>query len=109
MAYSVREGGADEIMPHLFDVDAHKDLADVFPKARYSGFSILNDKSGIYLTRDTSEGPRVYFHKIGTETASDAEIFGKGYGPENIIATAVTRDNHYLEINVPAWIVRGPH
>jgi len=100
LAYSVREGGADEVTPRLFDVEARKDLADVFPKARYSGFSILNDKSGIYLTRDTAEGPRVFFHKIGTETASDTEIFGKGYGRENIITTTVSRDNHYLQINV---------
>jgi prolyl oligopeptidase len=100
MAYAVREGGADEVTPHLFDVDARKDLADVFPKARYSGFSILNDKSGIYLTRDTKEGPRVYFHKIGTDSATDKEIFGNGYGPEIIIGCGVTRDNHYLQIGV---------
>jgi prolyl oligopeptidase len=99
IAYSVREGGADEVTPHLFDVDAHKDLADVFPKARYSGFSILNDKSGIYLTRDTAEGPRVYFHKMGTAATDDTEIFGKGYGPEMIIGSTVTRDNHYLQIS----------
>jgi prolyl oligopeptidase len=100
LAYSVREGGADEVTPHLFDVEARKDLADVFPKSRYSGFSLLNDKSGVYLTRDTADGPRVFFHKIGTETASDTEIFGKGYGRENIITTTVTRDNRYLQINV---------
>jgi prolyl oligopeptidase len=100
LAYSVREGGADEVTPRLFDVDARKDLADVFPKARYSGFSILNDKSGIYLTRDTADGPRVFFHKIGTAAADDKEIFGKGYGPENIITSAVSRDNHYLQITV---------
>ena len=57
LAYGVREGGADEVTPHLFDVDTRKDLADVFPKARYSGFSILNDKSGVYLTRDTAGRP----------------------------------------------------
>lgn len=100
LAYGVREGGADEVTPHLFDVDAHKDLADVFPKGRYSGFAMLNDKSGVYLTRDTAEGPRVFFHKIGTETASDTEIFGKGNGPETIITSSVSRDNHYLQINV---------
>ena len=100
LAYSVREGGADEVTPHLFDVDARKDLADAFPKGRYSGFSILNDKSGVYLTHDTPEGPRVFFHKIGTATSADKEIFGKGYGPENIITSSVSRDNHYLQINV---------
>ena len=100
MSYFVRQGGADEITPHLFDVDAHKDLADVFPKARYSGFAILNDRSGVYLTRDTPEGPRVYFHKMGSDSATDTEIFGKGYGPEKIIISSVTEDDHYLQISV---------
>jgi prolyl oligopeptidase len=100
IAYAVRDGGVDEVTPHLFDVDARKELADVFPKARYSGFSILKDKSGIYLTRVTTEGPRVYFHKIGTESANDIEIFGKGYGPENIINSSVTHDGRYLQVSV---------
>jgi prolyl oligopeptidase len=100
LAYFVRQGGADETTPHLFDVDAHKELTDVFPKARYSGFAVLNDKSGVYLTRDTAEGPRVYFHKIGTDSANDVELFGKGYGPEKIITSSVTDDNHYLQITV---------
>src|SRR6185369_6800844 len=63
-------------------------------------FSILNDKSGVYLTRNTADGPRVFFYKIGSETASDIEIFGKGYGSENIINSGVIRDNHHLEISV---------
>ena len=100
MAYFVREGGADEVTPHVFDVDAHKELADVFPKARYSGFSILNDKSGVYLTRVTADGPRVFFHKMGSDMAADTEIFGKGYSPEKIIGSGVTDDNHYLQIAV---------
>jgi prolyl oligopeptidase len=100
MAYFVRQGGADETTPHLFDVDAHKELPDVFPKARYSGFSLLNDHSGVYFTRDTAEGPRVYFHKIGTDSSADTEIFGKGYGPEKIIFGSLSEDDHYLQITV---------
>jgi prolyl oligopeptidase len=100
LAYGVREGGADEVTPHVMDVDSRKDIADVFPKARYSGFAILNDKSGIYIGRVTKEGPRVYFHKMGTEAANDTEIFGKGYGTETLINCSLTRDNHYLMISV---------
>jgi len=100
MAYYTREGGADETTPHLMDIDTRKELPDVFPRARYSGFAILNDKSGIYYTRQTAEGPRVYFHKMGADAAADAEIFGKGYGPEKIISSSVTEDNHYLLITV---------
>jgi prolyl oligopeptidase len=100
IAYFVRQGGADETTPHLFDVDAHKELQDVFPKARYSGLSLLNDHSGLYFTRDTAEGPRVYFHKIGTDSSADTEIFGKGYGPEKIIFCSLSDDDHYLQITV---------
>jgi prolyl oligopeptidase len=97
--YSLRQGGEDEVVPHLFDVDAHKDLADKFPRARYLGISILPDKSGVYLTRQTPEGPRVYLHKIGSADA-DTEVFGKGYGPEKIISSFVSEDGHYLVIHV---------
>src|SRR5262249_33561183 len=100
IVYGLRQGGEDETTPHLFDVDAHKDLPDRFPRARYSGFSFLPDKSGLYLTRVTAEGPRVFFHKLGTDFDKDAEIFGKGVGPEKLINANVSHDGHYLVINV---------
>ena len=100
MAYAVRHGGADEVEPHLFDVDSRGELADRFPKARYSGFAILPDKTGVYFTKLTPEGPRVFSHKMGTEAAADAEVFGKGYGPEKIVGSGVSEDGHYLIIVV---------
>ena len=100
MAYFTREGGADETTPHLLDVDTRKPLNEAFPKARYSGFALLNDRSGVYFTRVMPEGPRVFFHKMGTDAANDVEIFGKGYGPEKIIGSGVTEDNRYLQIIV---------
>ncbi len=105
LAYVIRHGGADEVEPHLFDVDARKDLPDSFPKGRYSGFGILADKSGVYLTRLTAEGPRVYFHpislnKAGDATAAEVEVFGKGYGPEKIVSNNLSDDGRYLTITV---------
>jgi prolyl oligopeptidase len=100
MVYALRQGGEDETTPHLFDVDAHKDLPDKLPRARYSGMSILPDKSGLYLTRQLPEGPRVFFHKLGTNFDQDVEIFGKGFGPEKIIGSTVSQDGHYLVIQV---------
>jgi prolyl oligopeptidase len=100
IVYSLRQGGEDETTPHLFDVDGHKDLPDQFPHADYFGIAILPDKSGLYLTRRTPEGPRVYFHKIGTDAGADIEIFGKGYGGEMIIGSSLSSDGHYLLIEV---------
>ena len=82
IVYGIRQGGEDENTPHLYDVNARKELPGQFLRARYSGLAILPDKSGIYLTRQTAEGPRVYLHKVGTNADAETEVFGKGYGPE---------------------------
>src|SRR5258708_34437364 len=70
MAYALRKGGADETTPHLFDVDARKDLPDVFPNADYFGFSIMPDKAGLYYTRRMPEGPRSEERRVGKECRS---------------------------------------
>lgn len=100
MVYGIRQGGEDEDTPHLYDVNARKDLPDTFLRARYSGLAILPDKSGIYLTRQTKEGPRVYFHKIGTNADADTEVFGKGYGPEIGLNARLSSNGRYLVFNV---------
>jgi prolyl oligopeptidase len=100
MAYALRQGGEDELSPRLMDVDTHKDLADAFPRARYAGFSMVPDKSGIFYAKVTPEGPRAYFHKMGTNADQDSEIFGKGYTPDKFINTQVSEDGHYLQISV---------
>lgn len=100
LVYTVRQGGEDETTPHVFDVDARKDLADRLPKARYFGFSLKPDKSGFYYSRVTPQGPRVFWHRLGSEPASDAEIFGEGYGPEKLMALSLSEDGQTLVVNV---------
>jgi prolyl oligopeptidase len=100
IVYSLRQGGEDETTPHLFDVDAHQDLTDKFPRARYGSISILPDKSGLYYSKVTPEGPRMYFHKVGPPGDVDPEIFGKDYGPGTSIGCDLSKDGHYLWIAV---------
>ena len=100
IVYGLRQGGEDEITPHLLDVDRHKELPDQLPRARYSGIEILPDKSGLFLTRVLPQGPRVFFHTIGTNVDADKEIFGQGYGPEKSIGTDLSDDGRYLIITV---------
>ncbi|HSM87520.1 MAG TPA: prolyl oligopeptidase family serine peptidase [Candidatus Limnocylindrales bacterium] len=100
IVYSLRQGGEDEITPHLLDVVAHKELPDKFPRARYYGIALLPDKKELYYTKQTDRGPRVYGHKVGTAVDHDREIFGKGYGREKIISSTVSPDGRYLVITV---------
>jgi len=100
LAYGVRQGGEDEIVIRLFDVEARRDLPDALPKGRYSGLSLTPDKSGFYYARHTPEGPRVYFHKRGEDPTRDREIFGRGYGVDKIITTTLSEDGRYLLLTV---------
>lgn len=101
LAYSVRKGGEDEVEIRFLDVDSRKDLSDSLPKSRYFGLSLTPDKSGFYYTRySLDKGPRIYYHKMGTETAGDRLIFGEGYGPEMILYGELSEDGRWLVITV---------
>ena len=100
MAYGVRRGGADETEIHLLDANTRKPLSDVLPPARYFEVSFLPDKSGFYYSLMGKNAPHVRFHKLGTAPAQDVEVFGKNYGPTNIILAQVTEDGRYLIIHV---------
>ena len=95
--YGRREGGADETVGLIMDVDSRKELPDRFPRARYFGISFTPDKRGVYYTRFQNRvGSRVMYHEMGTDVAKDAEIFGSGYGPTQIIQPDVSRDGRWL-------------
>jgi prolyl oligopeptidase len=100
MAYVIRQGGEDETVVRFLDVDARRDLPDQLPRSRYFGISIKPDRSGFYYTKFTLAGSRVFYHRIGTDTASDQEIFGKGYGPTQIISAALSEDGRHLTLFV---------
>jgi prolyl oligopeptidase len=98
--YAVRQGGADEEVPHLFNVDQRRDLSEDLPKARYFSTDFSADKSGVYYSKQSEQGPRVYWHKLGTSSSADKIIFGEGFGPEKIIASSVSEDGQNLLIHV---------
>jgi len=100
LAYGVRQGGEDEIVIKLMDVDARRDLPDQLMHARYFGISLTPDNSGFYYTRFEPQGPRVYYHANGTDPVADKEIFGEGYGPEKIIFASLSEDGRHLVIHV---------
>ena len=100
VAYSIRQGGADETTPHLFDVNSRHQLADQLPHARYSGFDFTKDAKSLFYTYQTPQGPRVFRHSIGTDAEKDPMVWGQGIGPEKIIVTGITDDGKYLVISV---------
>src|SRR5712691_8908770 len=108
IAYAIRHGGKDEVAPHLMDVDSRKLLPDAFPEARYAGFFVLPDKTGVYYARMVKERNRVFFHKMGSDTAQDAELFGADIPANKILSAGVSEDGRYLMIVVFQFGVGNP-
>jgi len=95
--YGEREGGQDEVTVHVLDIDAHKDLPDVLPSADYGSVEPTNDHTGIYYAKATPDGPRAYYHAMGTDPASDKLLFGEKLDKEKELALEVSEDNSYLD------------
>ncbi len=96
LAYGIRQGGQDEVEIRFLNVDTRKDLSDRLPKGRYFGAAIKPDKSGFYYSKHTDEGPRAYYHVMGTDPTGDSEIFGKGYSTDYILEVDLPEDGRYL-------------
>ena len=90
------------------DVDSRKLLPDAFPEARYAGFFVLPDKTGVYYARMVKERNRVFFHKMGSDTAQDAELFGADIPANKILSARVSEDGLYLLINVAQFGAGNP-
>lgn len=100
MVYAVRQGGKDEVEYRIRNIDTGEDLADVLPEARYYGVQLTNDKSTLYYTKFSMEGPRTYIHKIGDDFANDAKIFGDGYTMDKILFVGLSDDEKWLVATV---------
>jgi prolyl oligopeptidase len=99
-AYGLREGGEDELTVHFYDVQGLRDREDVLPHGRYDEFRFEPDNGGVYYSMYSDEGPRVYYHRMGTDAAADEEVFGAAYGPGNGISVDLSDDGRFLVMTV---------
>ncbi len=100
VAYGVRRGGEDEVEVRFLDVEARQDLDDRLPRARYHSVAIQPDKLGIYYSRYTPQGPRLYHRNLGAGVDAEQEIFGRGYGVETALFCRLTEDGKRLIVHV---------
>jgi prolyl oligopeptidase len=105
VAFSVKQGGADESNIHLLNVKAGKALEDELPTARYFGVSFAPDGGSIYYARNNKEGTLLFQHVIGTRTSRDTLLFGREFhgeplGPIDLFSGEVTDDGHYLVVQI---------
>ena len=105
VAYSVKQGGADETSIKLFNVKTGKTLEDELPAARYFGLSFAPDGASFYYARNNKDGTLLFQHVLGTRISRDTLIFGHEFRGEelagnDLFSGAVTDDGKYLVIQI---------
>jgi prolyl oligopeptidase len=103
LAYGLSRNGSEQSTLHLREVDTGKDRQDVIERTRACSLTWLPDGSGFYYTRypaNENYNRRVFFHRLGDDTAKDVEIFGEGRAREDWPNVSLSPDGRWLVVTV---------
>jgi prolyl oligopeptidase len=96
MLYAIRQGGADEQEFRVRNLALGEDLPDRLPNALYSGVRFDDAGAGFfYVHRDRFVGPRIRYHKLGTDLSADTLIWGEGYEPTAFLGMDIVENGRY--------------
>jgi prolyl oligopeptidase len=122
LAYQVSEGGTEESVLRVIDVATGELVDGPIDRARYSpvcwipGGVRTTDDSGVttrvpayyYVRRlapdlvpddEQQYHRRVWLHRLGTDPATDVEIFGSGHDPRTYYGVGLSRNGHWLIVS----------
>ncbi len=114
LAYQVSAGGTEESILTVVEVATGERVDGPIDRARYSPVAFLpaaggSRSRGYYYVRrlDPATLPldeqqyhrRVWFHELGTDPATDLEIFGAGMDPRSYYGVAVSRQGRWLTVS----------
>ena len=108
LAYQLSEGGTEEALLRVIDVETGDLVDGPIDRARYSQVAWLPDGKGFFYTRrlapelvpadETQYYRRVYLHWLGTDAAEDVLVFGDGLDKTNFYGITLSRDGRWLAV-----------
>jgi prolyl oligopeptidase len=107
LAYLITQGGSEENIVKIRDVQTKKDIKDELDLSRGGQIVWRPDNSGFYYSMpDTSKTTkaepyyfqRVYFHKLGTSQTQDVCVFGQGFEKEYSFGYTISPDGNTMAI-----------
>jgi prolyl oligopeptidase len=108
VAYGLSEGGTENSVLHIIEVEAKRILDERIPKTQFCAVAWLPDNSGFYYSRYPLPGTvspkeefyyvQVFYHEIGSDYRNDARIFGEGRDPTEFNLPIISADGFTLAI-----------
>jgi prolyl oligopeptidase len=113
LAYQVSEGGTEESVLRVVDVTSGELLDGPIDRARYSPVAwIPGGLDGVpayyYVRRLAPElvpdderqyHRRIWLHRVGTDPATDLEVFGSGHDMRTYFGVGLSRDGRWLTVS----------
>lgn len=108
LSYQLSEGGDEESLLRIMDVDTGEPVDVPIPRTRYSPVAWLPDGSAFYYVRRLPEERvpdgeeayhrRVYLHRLGTPAEDDPIVFGEGRDKTDYFGVSLSRDGRWLTL-----------
>jgi prolyl oligopeptidase len=109
LAYQLSEGGDEESLLRVMDVETGEQVDGPIDRCRYSRVAWLPGGKAFYYTRrlppdavpdgEEQYHRRVYLHQVGTPVEDDVLIFGEGRDKTTYYSASVSRDGRWLTIS----------
>lgn len=109
LAYQVSEGGREESVLRVMQVDTCEVIDGPVDRARYSPVAWLPGGDAYYYVRrlPADQVPageeqfhrRVWFHRVGTDHNLDVMVFGEGLTATNYYGVSVSMDGSWLTVS----------
>jgi prolyl oligopeptidase len=109
LAYQLSEGGDEESVLRVMDVETGELVDGPIDRCRYSPVGWLPGGAAFYYVRrlPSSEVPegeeqfhrRVWLHRVGSDAADDVLIFGDGFDKTTFFSASVTMDGRWLIVS----------
>ncbi|MGA5699237.1 prolyl oligopeptidase family serine peptidase [Peterkaempfera bronchialis] len=112
LAYQLSEGGTEESALRVMDTATGETVDGPIDRTRYSPVAWLPGGDAFYYVRrlapelvpdgEEQYHRRVYLHRVGTDPAEDAEVFGAGLPATTYYGVRVSRDGRWLTVTASA-------
>src|SRR6266568_862254 len=109
LAYQLSEGGDEESLLRVIDVETGALADGPVDRCRYSNVAWLPGGKAFYYTRrlppevlpegESQYHRRVYLHQVGAPTDEDVLVFGEGRDKTDYYNVSVSRDGRWLVIS----------